>query len=63
MKKASAKKRMGRPPTGRTPIVTMALPKQTIDALNKLARQEETTRSNIMRQLIDEALQARKSKS
>jgi metal-responsive CopG/Arc/MetJ family transcriptional regulator len=60
MKKSTAKKRMGRPPTGRTPLVSMALPKQTLDTIDKLARQHNTTRSTIMRQLIDEALAARK---
>jgi metal-responsive CopG/Arc/MetJ family transcriptional regulator len=38
----------------------LALPKQLLDGLDKLARQQGVTRGEIMRQLLTEALAARK---
>jgi hypothetical protein len=60
MAKSTTKKRIGRPPTGERPGAIVRLTKQTLDTIDKLARQEGTTRSEIMRQLIDEALAARR---
>jgi hypothetical protein len=60
MKTSTPKKRMGRPPTGRMHQTALALPKQLLDGLDKLARQQGVTRGEIMRQLLAEALEARK---
>jgi metal-responsive CopG/Arc/MetJ family transcriptional regulator len=60
MKRSSEKRPRGRPATGREPTATITIPKQTLATIDKLARQQSTTRSEIMRQLIDEALEARK---
>jgi metal-responsive CopG/Arc/MetJ family transcriptional regulator len=60
MAKSSAKKRVGRPPTGKNPQVIVRLPKQLLSAIEKLARDQAATRSEIMRQLMTEALAARK---
>jgi len=60
MAKSSTKKRIGRPPTGQSPQVMIRLPKQLLSAIDKLARDQATSRSEIMRQLMTEALAARK---
>jgi predicted transcriptional regulator len=60
MAKSTTKKRIGRPPTGQRPNALTRLDPKVIDAIDKLARQQGTTRSEIMRQLINEALAARK---
>ena len=44
MKASTPKKRMGRPPTGRMHQTALALPKQLLDGLDKLARQQGVTR-------------------
>jgi hypothetical protein len=60
MAKSTIKKRIGRPRTGERPNVLTRLDHQTFDTINKLAKQQATTRAEIVRQLITEALQARK---
>jgi hypothetical protein len=53
---ASAKKRPGRPATGLTPTAVIRLPKQAIELIDKRAREQKTTRSAILRQIILEAI-------
>jgi metal-responsive CopG/Arc/MetJ family transcriptional regulator len=54
------KKRMGRPPTGRTPHIAITVPKQILEAVDKIAHNEKTSRSKIVQQLLAEALEARR---
>jgi hypothetical protein len=63
MKKSSAKKRIGRPPTGVDPMTSVRVPKSDLDMIDKLARDQQKTRSEIMRQLIAEALDARRRRN
>jgi metal-responsive CopG/Arc/MetJ family transcriptional regulator len=56
MKKSSEKKRVGRPPTGRTPYVTITITKQLLEAVDKLAREQKATRSAIINRMISDAL-------
>jgi hypothetical protein len=56
MKKSSTKKRPGRPATGLTPTAIIRLPKQAIELIDKRAREQNTTRSAILRQIVLEAL-------
>jgi hypothetical protein len=58
----TTKKRMGRPPTGRSPNALTTLNPKTLETIDRLAHQQNTTRSAIMRQLVEEALKARKQK-
>jgi predicted transcriptional regulator len=60
MRKSTPKKRIGRPPTGRSPTATIALPKQLMDSIDKLARDEKLSRSKVIQNLIAEALENRK---
>jgi hypothetical protein len=60
MARSSPKKRMGRPPTGQSPQVQIRLPKQLLSTIDKLAREQATSRSEIMRLLLTEAITARK---
>jgi metal-responsive CopG/Arc/MetJ family transcriptional regulator len=57
---SKTKKRMGRPPTGRMPQTVLKLPRQTLDGIDKLATEQKVTRAEIMRQLLAEALEARR---
>jgi hypothetical protein len=56
MGKSSAKKRPGRPPTGRTPFVAVRIPKRIIVAIDKLAREHQVSRSKMVHQLLAQAL-------
>src|ERR1700758_5769803 len=62
MAKSTAKKRTGRPPTGHDPNFTVRLPKQLVATIDKIAPKENPSRAEIMRQLMTEALEARKTK-
>jgi metal-responsive CopG/Arc/MetJ family transcriptional regulator len=62
MKTSSAKKRMGRPPTGRMPQTVLSLPKQLLDGIDKLAREQKLSRGEIMRQLLAEAVATRQKR-
>jgi Ribbon-helix-helix protein, copG family len=55
-----AKKPRGRPPTGHDPQYAVRLPKQVIAAVDKIAKETQSTRAGVMRQLITEALETRK---
>jgi metal-responsive CopG/Arc/MetJ family transcriptional regulator len=59
MRKSTPKKRIGRPPTGRSPTATIALPRQLMDTVDKLAHEQKLSRSRIIQDLIAEALEAR----
>jgi hypothetical protein len=52
----------GRPPTGSDPVVTLRLPQQLIDMLDSVAKAEGATRSDVMRELLEFGLNARKGK-
>ena len=58
-----AKRRTGRPATGHNPNFTVRLPKHLVATIDKIAREQSTTRAEVMRQLMTEALEARKAKS
>ena len=53
---------VGRPATGADPLVTFRLPQVMIDMLDSVAEAEGVTRSDILRELIDAGLNARKLK-
>ena len=59
MKKATGKKRIGRPPTGRTPVLSITLAKQMMDAVDKIALEEKSTRSEIVREMIVDGIRRR----
>ena len=61
MRKSTHKKWIGRPPTGRSPTATIALPRQLMDTVDKLAREQKVSRSRIIQNLITEALEARRN--
>jgi hypothetical protein len=54
------KKRLGRPLTGHQFSITVRLRKEELGQLKKVADEEQTTTSNALRQLLNEALKARK---
>jgi metal-responsive CopG/Arc/MetJ family transcriptional regulator len=60
MRKSIPKKQVGRPRTGRSPTATIALPRQLMDTVDKLAREQKLSRSRIIQDLIAEALEARR---
>ena len=53
-------KRPGRPATGHDPQYAVRLSKQIVAAIDKIAKETDTGRATVMRQLIIEALEARK---
>jgi Ribbon-helix-helix protein, copG family len=55
-----AKKPRGRPATGHDPQYSVRLPKQIVAAIDKIAKETHSGRAATMRQLITEALEARK---
>jgi metal-responsive CopG/Arc/MetJ family transcriptional regulator len=59
MRKSTPKKRIGRPPTGRSPTATIALPRRLMDIVDKLAHEQKLSRSRVIQNLIAEALEAR----
>jgi metal-responsive CopG/Arc/MetJ family transcriptional regulator len=42
------------------PQTVLKLPRQTLDGIDKLAAEQKVTRAEIMRQLLAEALEARR---
>jgi Ribbon-helix-helix protein, copG family len=60
MKKSSGKRPVGRPATGKEPSATLRLPKQALEHIGKMARDRGVSRSSVMRELILEALEARR---
>jgi metal-responsive CopG/Arc/MetJ family transcriptional regulator len=50
------KRRRGRPVTGRVPIVTLRLPQDMIEALNRTADEEGVSRSEVVRRMIEKAM-------
>ena len=52
------KKRLGRPATGRDPLVAFRLPEEFIARLDQLARDNDVTRSDLLRRLIEEGERA-----
>jgi hypothetical protein len=57
---AKQAKKRGRPATGHDPQYSVRLPKQIIAAIDKIAKETNSGRAAIMRQLIIEALATRK---
>lgn len=51
--KVDQKKRRGRPATGRDPMVSSRMPKETIAAVDKWAAKNETTRSDAIARLVE----------
>jgi metal-responsive CopG/Arc/MetJ family transcriptional regulator len=62
MRKSTEKKRMGRPPTGRTPIVNLTLPTEILEAVDKIAREEKSTRSAIIRRMVADGVRRHSQK-
>jgi len=56
MAKSTAKKRIGRPPTGAGTTIAIRIPTQAIEAIDKRAKEQNTTRTAIARQLLMQAL-------
>lgn len=55
-------KKPGRQAKEADPMVTLPLPQELIDMLDGLAEAEGTTRSDVMRELLEFGLNARKGK-
>ncbi len=53
-------KRLGRPPSGQDPLVSARLPRKYIDALERWARRNKTTRSEAIRRAVEIGLKAKK---
>jgi hypothetical protein len=53
-------KRIGRPPTGKDPIVGARFPKEAIAQIDVWAKANNTTRSDAIRRLVEVGLKARK---
>ena len=60
MKKSITVKRksVGRPPTGVDPLVGVRFPKQTIAKIDAFAKLNDISRSEAVRRLLDQALNA-----
>jgi hypothetical protein len=43
---------VGRPPTGRDPNVGVRIPKQVLAVIDKMAREQQTTRAAIIREIV-----------
>ena len=56
MTTSSEKKRVGRPPTGAGTTIAIRIPTQAIEAIDKRAKEQGTTRTAIARQLLMKAL-------
>ena len=56
MAKSTGKKRIGRPPTGAGSTIAIRIPTQAIEAIDKRAKEQKTTRTAIARQLLMQAL-------
>jgi len=56
MTTSSEKKRVGRPPTGAGTTIAIRIPTQAIEAIDKRAKEQGTTRTAIARQLLMNAL-------
>jgi hypothetical protein len=54
-------KKPGRPATGVDPLIGFRLPLETVGQLDRLARQDEVSRSEAIRRLIDLGLKAAKA--
>jgi hypothetical protein len=55
------KKRLGRPVSGHQFSITVRLRKEELGQLKKIADEEQTTKSDALRRLLNEALKARKN--
>jgi hypothetical protein len=51
--KVDQKKKRGRPPTGRDPMVSSRIPVATVSAVDDWAQRNETTRSDAIRRLVE----------
>jgi metal-responsive CopG/Arc/MetJ family transcriptional regulator len=60
MKGSSAKKRGGRPATGKHPNVGVRLPQPISDQIDRVAVREKKPRGAVIRELVIEALAARR---
>jgi hypothetical protein len=58
--KVDQKKRRGRPATGRGLMVSSRIPEATVVTIDEWAEQNETTRSDAIRQLVEIGLKAKK---
>jgi hypothetical protein len=57
--KVDQKKRRGRPATGRGLMVSSRIPEATVVTIDEWAEQNETTRSDAIRQLVEIGLKAK----
>jgi hypothetical protein len=53
-------KRIGRPPTGKDPIVGVRFPKEAIAEIDAWAKASKTTRSEAIRRLVELGLKGKK---
>jgi hypothetical protein len=56
MTKSSQKRARGRPATGHDPTATIRIPNQALVKIDKMAKDQHTTRAAIIRQIILSAL-------
>jgi Arc/MetJ-type ribon-helix-helix transcriptional regulator len=49
---ASAPKKRGRPATGRDPLVSLRLPKDALEAVEAIAKEEGVPRSEVIRRAV-----------
>jgi Arc/MetJ-type ribon-helix-helix transcriptional regulator len=54
--KVDQKRGRGRPATGRDPMVSSRIPAEIVDEIDQWADENETTRSDAIRQLVEKAL-------
>jgi hypothetical protein len=53
-------KKRGRPATGRDPAIPVRLPPEMVEQLEELASRRKTTRSQVIRELLEKALKRSK---
>lgn len=60
--KAPAAKKVGRPATGKDPLISARVPATLIEAIDRWARQSKMTRSQAVRRLLEWGLGAHRDK-
>jgi hypothetical protein len=58
--KVQPKKRLGRPATGKDPLLTVRAPREIIEAIDAWARKNEANRSEAVRRLVELGLKVKK---
>jgi hypothetical protein len=61
VKRVRVRKRMGRPPTGTQPLLSVRFPAELIARIDAYAKEQKVSRSTALRTLVTEALDRRRS--